>query len=202
MSLPLQIGVTGGIGSGKSVVCQLFSCLDIPIYNADGRAKWLTNHDPQVRNAVISLLGPQAYNTQGFYDTVFVASLVFKDEALLKQLNAIIHPAVLRDTDDWVKQNSGSPYVVKEAAIMNAAGHGNALDYVVVVEAPEELRVKRILERDNRSEEEIRAIIKRQISDESRREIGDFIITNDGNSELIPRVLELHQFFLNKKAGV
>ncbi|NIJ51890.1 dephospho-CoA kinase [Dyadobacter arcticus] len=198
MSRPLQIGVTGGIGSGKSVVCQLFSCLDIPVYNADRRAKWLTNHDPEIKERVLTLLGTRAYNEQGFYDTSFVASVVFKNEELLKQLNAIIHPVVLRDTENWVIQNSASPYVIKEAAIMKAAGEGNALDYVIVVEAPFDLRIERILERDKRSEEEVKSIIQRQVSDESRRRIGDFIVANNEVSELIPQVLELHQLFLRK----
>lgn len=196
MGLPLLIGVTGGIGSGKSMVCRLFECLDIPIYYADSRAKWLTNNDPEIREKVIALLGAEAYDREGRYDTRFVASSVFNNEPLLKELNAIIHPVVLRDTKDWVAQHAGSPYVVKEAAIMAKAGHANAVDYVVVVEAPVALRIQRILQRDKRTEQEIRAIIERQVSDESRREIADFIVYNDDTSELIPQVLHLHETFL------
>jgi dephospho-CoA kinase len=199
MSLPLQIGVTGGIGSGKSVVCQLFSCLEIPIYNADSRAKWLTNHNPEIREKVISLLGPESYRIDGSYNTSFVASVVFKNENLLTKLNAIIHPVVMQDTKKWVSEHAYAPYVIKEAAIMNGAGKGNSLDYVVVVEAPEELRIERILQRDSRKEEEIRAIIKRQVSDEAREKIADFVITNDKTSALIPQVLQLHQRFLGEK---
>ncbi|TLV01080.1 dephospho-CoA kinase [Dyadobacter luticola] len=201
-SKPLQIGVTGGIGSGKSMVCQLFACLDIPVYQADSRAKWLSNYHVEVRRQIVELLGPQAYNDQGLYDTTYVASQVFQNETLLKQLNAIIHPAVMRDTNEWVERNATSPYVVKEAAIMNAAGQGNSLDYVVVVDAPVELRVQRILQRDRRTEQEIRAIITRQVSDESRRGIADFVITNDESSRLIPQVLDLHQIFLGKRKVV
>ncbi|WAC09825.1 dephospho-CoA kinase [Dyadobacter pollutisoli] len=196
MSLPLQIGVTGGIGSGKSIVCQVFSCLEIPVYHADSRAKWLTNHEPEIREKVTDLLGPESYDSSGMYNTSFVASVVFKDEKLLKKLNAIIHPVVMRDTQHWVSEHADSPYVLKEAAIMNAAGQGNSLDYVVVVHAPEDLRIKRILQRDNRSELEIRSIIKRQASDESRKQIADFIITNDETAALIPQVLHLNHQFL------
>lgn len=201
MGLPLLIGVTGGIGSGKSMVCRLFECLDIPIYYADGRAKWLTNNDPEIREKVIALLGAGAYDREGRYDTRFVASRVFNNEPLLKELNAIIHPVVLRDTKDWVARHGGSPYVVKEAAIMAKAGQANAVDYVVVVEAPVALRIQRILERDKRTEQEIRAIIERQVSDESRREIADFIVHNDDASELIPQVLHLHETFLKAKSS-
>ena len=195
MELPLLIGVTGGIGSGKSMVCRLFECLDIPIYYADSRAKWLTNHDPEIREKVVALLGPEAYDSAGLYDTRFVASSVFNNEPLLKSLNAIIHPVVLRDTKEWVAQHAGAPYVVKEAAIMAKAGQANAVDYVVVVEAPVELRIQRILQRDQRTEQDIRAIIERQVSDESRRDIADYIVNNDDTSELIPQVLRLHEIF-------
>ena len=198
--MSLQIGITGGIGSGKSVVCQLFACLGIPIYNADSRAKWLTNHDPVIRENVIALLGNQAYDAAGRYNTSYVSSVVFKDESLLKQLNAIIHPVVMQDTLAWVQNNKESPYLIKEAAIMNKAGDKNSLDVVVVVEAPLDLRIKRILQRDKRSEAEIRTIVQRQATDEERRNVADFIIYNDEASALIPQVLKLHNIFkLGKK---
>jgi dephospho-CoA kinase len=199
--MSLQVGVTGGIGSGKSVVCQLFACLGVPIYNADSRAKWLTNNDPVIRKNVTDLLGSEAYDEAGIYNTSYVSSRVFQDENLLKQLNAIIHPVVMQDTLNWVQSNQASPYVVKEAAIMNKAGDKNSLDYVVVVEAPLNLRIKRILQRDNRTKEQISAIIQRQVSDDERRNIADFLIFNDEESALIPQVLKLHEIFkLGKKA--
>lgn len=200
MGLPLLIGVTGGIGSGKSMVCRLFECLDIPVYYADSRAKWLTNNDQEIREKVVALLGNEAYDNAGLYDARFVASRVFKNEPLLKELNAIIHPVVLRDTREWVSRNTGLPYVVKEAAIMAKAGQANAVNYVVVVEAPVELRIQRILQRDSRTEQEIRAIIERQVSDESRRQIADYIVNNDDTSELIPQVLHLHETFLKARS--
>jgi dephospho-CoA kinase len=196
---PFVIGITGGIGSGKSIVCKLFSCLGISIYDADTRAKWLTNHDTTIRNKVIDLLGPEAYNSDGEYNRPYVASVVFHNESLLKELNAIIHPVVLRDTDAWMSARINDAYVIKEAAIMNAAGDKNNLDCVVVVQAPVELRIKRILERDQRSESEIRAIIERQVSDES---IADFIILNDENSALIPQILNLHKAFLRRQTSL
>ena len=147
------------------------------------------------------MLGNEAYDNAGRYNTRFVASSVFKNEPLLKELNAIIHPVVLRDTKAWVTQNAGAPYVVKEAAIMAKAGQTNAVDYVVVVEAPVGLRIQRILQRDKRTEQEIKAIIERQVSDESRREIADYIVNNDDASELIPQVLHLHETFLKARSS-
>lgn len=195
---PLQIGVTGGIGSGKSVVCKIFSCLQVPVYEADSRAKWLTNNNQKIREKVIDLLGEKSYNSEGLYDSSYVASIVFKEEILLKKLNAIIHPIVMEDTEKWVLDKSNAAYIIKEAAIMNKAGDRNNLDYVIVVQAPVDLRIKRILYRDNRRKEEIRAIIERQVSDEDRNKIADFVINNDETLALIPQVLKLHQLFSSK----
>lgn len=195
----MKVGVTGGIGSGKSIVCKLFSCLGIPVYDADTRAKWLTNYDPVIREAVIQLLGSESYTENGEYNRPFVSSLVFKNPDLLKKLNEIIHPAVGRDTDEWMKMHANAPYVIKEAAIMNKAGNNNNLDCVIVVKASVDLRLKRIKNRDkSRSEEEILAIIERQVSDEERNAIADFTIDNNENAGLIPQVLELHQIFLEQ----
>ena len=194
---PLQIGITGGIGSGKSIVCKIFSCLGISVYDADSRAKWLTNNNVEIREKVIALLGEKAYNASQVYDRSYVSSIVFKDENLLKKLNAIIHPVVMKDTERWFGERSKERYVIKEAAIMNRAGENNSLDYVVVVKSPVELRIRRVIQRDNRQESEVRAIIERQISDEERDKIADFMITNDDKSGLIPQVLKLHNLFID-----
>ena len=196
-SLPIQVGVTGGIGSGKSVVCRIFACLGTPVYEADQRANWLANHDPDIRRQVLSLLGPDSYTSEGTYNRTYVASRVFTEPALLQQLNHIIHPRVFADSDRWLQAQAGRPYVLREAALMNKAGDGNTLDYVIVVKVPLPLRMQRTKLRDpHRSETEIRAIIERQISDESRLQLADFVIDNDQESALIPQVLKLHQYFL------
>jgi dephospho-CoA kinase len=196
VSSPIQIGITGGIGSGKSIVCKVFACLGISVYDADTRAKWLTNHHTHIREKVIALLGTEAYDEQGNYNRPYVASRVFQNEVLLKRLNEIIHPVVFRDTEEWISEKVGEAYVIKEAAIMKGAGDGNTLDYVVVVTAPEAIRIKRILLRDDRSESEIRAIIARQVTDEMRASIADFTINNDDFTAIIPQVLGLHKEFL------
>ncbi len=198
---PLQIGVTGGIGSGKSLVCTIFATLGIPIYEADTRAKWIINNNPNVKSEIIKLLGQEAYGSDGLYKNKYVASKVFSDPMLLAKLNAIIHPSVGEDTMSWIAAHINDPYVIKEAAIMKAAGDENNLDYVIVVDAPESVRIERILKRDQRTQSEIKAIISRQITDEQRTEIADFTIINDGSSLLIPQIWKLHQYFLAISKG-
>lgn len=201
---PLQIGVTGGIGSGKSVVCRLFQALGIPVYAADERAKWLTEHDPILRADIQRVLGPAVYDQSrgpgfGHYNRAWVASQVFANPELLSQLNAVIHPRVHSDTQAWVRQHSDKPYVVKEAALMKAAGDGNTLDKVIVVVAPLALRLKRIRQRDpHRSEEEILNIINRQIIDDERLALADYVVYNDETQLLIPQIISLHKDFLQQ----
>jgi dephospho-CoA kinase len=196
MTTPLQIGVTGGIGSGKSVICQVFHMLGAPIYVADERAKWLTEHDPILKADIVRVLGRDAYDAAGRYNRGWVASQVFSSPELLSQLNGVIHPRVQADTAQWVRQNAGRPYVVKEAAIMKAAGPASGLDKVIVVQAPLDIRIARIRERDpQRSESEIRNIIQRQISDGERLALADYVIDNDESRLLLPQVLTLHALF-------
>lgn len=201
MKPPLQIGVTGGIGSGKSVVCQVFRALGVPVYEADARAKWLTEHDPILKADIIRVLGPEAYNPIGRYDRSWVATQVFANPERLLALNSVIHPRVFADTALWVDQHIGLPYVIKEAALMQAAGVGNSLDKVIVVHAPVALRIKRIQKRDPyRSAAEIQHIIDRQISDDERLSLADYVLKNDESQLLLPQILRLHEDFLRQWA--
>lgn len=197
MKRPLQIGVTGGIGSGKSVVCAVFRALGVPIYVADDRARWLTDHDPILKADIVRLLGPDAYTAAGRYNRPWVASQVFQEPDLLHQLNALIHPRVFADTANWVEQHQDFPYIIKEAALMKAAGDRNTLDKVVVVQAPLDLRIARIRQRDpHRSEAEIRGIIQNQLSDDDRAKIADYVLLNDEKTLLLPQIVRLHDVFL------
>jgi len=201
MKHPLQIGVTGGIGSGKSMVCRVFKALGVPVYEADERAKWLTEHDPILKADISRVLGPLAYDTQGRYNRAWVATQVFADPARLAQLNAVIHPRVLSDTVAWVGQHASQPYVIKEAALMRAAGDGNSLDKVIVVQAPVAVRIERIRQRDpHRSDDEIQHIIRRQISDDERRQLADYVLDNDESRLLLPQILSLHAVFSAQSA--
>lgn len=193
----VKVGITGGIGSGKSIVCKIFEILGVPVYNADERAKWLTNNDLQLKKEIKELLGRQAYDADGMYNRKWVAEQVFTNPDLLKQLNMLIHPRVFEDTERWMEQHRDKPYTIKEAALMNRAGEGNDLDKVVVVIAPLDLRIKRIQQRDpQRSLEEIEAIIKRQKTEEEFKQIADYQLINNEKTMLIPQVLSLHERFL------
>lgn len=194
---PFQVGITGGIGAGKSVVCRLFELLGVPLYVSDERAKWLTQHDLSLKERIVGLLGEEAYTADGTYNRPYVAGKVFGDAELLSKLNAIIHPAVFQDYTDWLSRQR-FPYIVKEAALMKAAGQGNTLDWVLLVEAPLDVRIRRIQKRDpHRSLAEIEAIIAKQAGDEQRREWANGIIQNDEHSPLIRQVLVWHQRILS-----
>lgn len=186
------IGITGGIGSGKSLICKIFSIMDIPIYDADTRAKYLINNDLSLKNSIKNLLGNNAYISTDEYNRKWVASQVFSNPDLLKQLNSLVHPCVHKDAHDWVKNYPKSPFLLYEAALMKAAGDNNMFDKIIVVNAPIDLRIKRIQARDNRSEQEIKAIIERQISDEERLEIADYVIENDDKTPVLEQVLRLY----------
>lgn len=191
--MPHQIGITGGIGAGKSTVCQIFATLGVPIYEADARAKYLIQHDNILKNKIIDLLGSKAYAPNGAYNRAWVAAQVFDNQDLLKNLNAIVHPRVFEDTQAWVQTHAASAYVLKEAAIMNTrAGHGNALHKIILVTAPIDLRVARIQRRDpRRSRQEIQEIINRQMTDAERLPLADYVVVNDNRQPLIEQVLAL-----------
>jgi dephospho-CoA kinase len=190
----LQIGVTGGIGSGKSLVCKIFSTLGAAIYDADSRAKWLTNNDAKIKEEITAHFGPEAYNSTGL-NRDFIAKKVFNNGGQLQTLNSIIHPAVGIDYKNWV-DDQNAPYVVKEAALMFESGSYKTLDKVINVSAPLELRIARVLKRDAfRSREEVLAIISKQLSEEERNERSDYVIINDERQMLLPQVIGLHERF-------
>lgn len=188
------IGITGGIGSGKSIICKIFEVLGVPVYYADERAKWLTNNDLQLRKEIKELLGREAYDSNGLYNRKWVAGQVFANPELLKILNSLIHPRVFEDTKRWIKQHENYTYILREAALTNAAGNGNDLDKLIVVTSPLELRIERIKKRDpQRTEEEIRAIIARQKTEGEFLQIANYQIINNEIQLLIPQVLALHE---------
>lgn len=189
----IRVGITGGIGSGKSVVCEMFRTLEIPIYQADQRAKWLIKNSPFVKSKIVDLLGPHSYEN-GNYNKQWVAQKVFTDSTLLNKLNAIVHPAVALDWESWLKANKNQTYVLKEAALMDK----KSVDKIILVYAPKEIRINRVLNRDPfRSREDVEAILKNQKTDEEFKEIADFIIENDNEKLLISQVLKLNKELLN-----
>lgn len=195
-----KIGITGGIGSGKSTVCRILEAQGVPVYDSDTRAKALMNTDPGVVGELVRLFGPEAY-ADGEVNRPYIASLVFTDESLMARMNAIVHPAVYRDFERWAGSEevrreldrSGNRYVVLESAILIESGWYGKVDRTVVVTAPEEVRIERVVRRDNTSEELVRMRIRCQMSDAERREYADEEIVADENHPVLPQVLALHE---------
>ena len=187
----LRIGITGGIGSGKSTVARIFSLLGVAVYNADERAKWLMAHDKKLISNIITQFGQDSY-IDGELNKQYLADKVFKDELLVKKLNAQVHPAVASDFADW-SSNYNSGYVLKEAALLFETKSYRELDATILVVSPIELRIKRIKKRDpQRSTEQIENIIARQMATAEALDLADYVIDNDDSKLLIPQVLELH----------
>jgi len=195
--MPLQIGITGGIGSGKSLVCRIFLCLGIPVYDADSHAKNLMTTDGILISNIRKEFGPLSYNTDGSLNRKYLSATVFNDANKLETLNGLVHPRVAFDYTNWLSEHSHHPYVVKEAALLYEAGSYQQLDRIIVVSAPDELRIERIVKRDpQRSKEQIAAIIGKQMPQEEKMRRADFVVVNDETTLLIPQVLGLHAAFL------
>lgn len=197
MKKPLQIGITGGIGSGKSLVSRIFKLLGVPVYDADSRAKSIMTTDGILVSQIKKEFGVLSYRADGGVNREYLAERVFNDPEKLKQLNAWVHPRVGEDFIRWVTEQS-SAYVLKEAALLFEARSNTALDKIIVVSAPEALRISRVLQRDkHRTEQQVRDIIRNQLSEEEKLKRADYILVNDDSKLLIPQVLELHQQFLS-----
>ncbi len=193
----IQVGITGGIGSGKTTVCNIFKELGVPIYFADQRAKDLYIENADVKKKVIELLGEGSYTTSGEVNKAFIAQHVFQDKTQLTALNAIIHPAVRTDYEHWCK-NQTAAYVLREAAILIESGAYQTCDKIIVVTAPEALRIERVVQRDQTSEQEVKNRIMHQLTDIERLEYADFEIINDGEQSLVKQVLAIHQALVNE----
>jgi dephospho-CoA kinase len=188
----LKVGITGGIGSGKTTVCQIFETLGIPVYYADQRAKWLMVHDPALVAGIKQLLGDKAYLPDGSLDRAYIAQRVFNATDLLQQLNQLVHPAVAEDGERWHCAQTGVPYTLKEAALLFESGTYQAMDKMITVFAPEEMRLQRVLARDGGEPDAVRARMKNQMPDEEKMRRADFVIYNDGRRSLVQQVLEIH----------
>ena len=191
----LRVGITGGIGSGKTTVCRIFEALGVPVYDADHWAKWLIANDPDVRAALIALFGSEAYLPDGTYNRTLVAALVFSDAEKLAALNAAVHPAVERHSRAWHERHAqaGHPYTLKEAALLVESGSHRFLDALIVVTAPEAIRVRRVVQRDGVPEAAVQARMRNQMPESEKAALADFLIVNDGQHLLIPQVWAVHQ---------
>lgn len=188
--MAIKIGITGGIGSGKSVVSRLLEVMGIPVYISDTASKGLMISDGFIRQELQALLGKEVY-AGGVLNKPLLASYLFGSADHARQVNGIVHPRVKADFRQWVCQHSSRPIVGIESAILVEAGFADEVDKVVMVYAPEEIRIARAVRRDASSREQIEKRIRSQMNDEEKRRYADFVIANDGATPLIPQVLEL-----------
>lgn len=190
----LRVGLTGGIGSGKTTVARIFESLGIPVYNADTSAKRLMNSDEKLRGEIIKVFGANSYKGTEL-NRSFLSSEIYNDEKKLDKLNALVHPVVFRDVKSWAEKQT-SPYVIEEAAILFESGSNKFQDFIIGVTAPEEFRIRRLKKRDGKTEEEIRFYISRQMDEEKKMSLCDVVIQNDERQMLVPQVLAVHKRLL------
>ena len=191
-----RVGLTGGIGSGKTLISSIFEKLGVSVYNADSAARKLMNSDAGLKGGIISLFGEQAYGNDGL-NRQYLADSVFGDEEKLAGLNRIVHPAVRLDFIRWSTLQGGSPYVIEEAAILFESGASQEMNYSVLVYAPEELRISRVMKRDGVGREAVQRRMGHQLSEEEKMKMADHVLFNDGKEMLLPQVIELHNKILN-----
>jgi dephospho-CoA kinase len=185
------VGLTGGIGSGKTLIAKIFTHLGIPVFNADLESRNILENDTDVRYWLTEWFGHNIY-VNGYPDRTAISKIVFNDSEKLIKMNNLMHPKVMVRFSQWVNEHQNNPYCIHEAAILFESGFYNHMDSTILVTAPEGIRINRISHRDNVSEESIRQRIQNQWSDEKKVPLATYIIKNDGKSPLIPKVLEIH----------
>lgn len=193
----LKIGLTGGIGSGKTTVAKMFEILGIPVYYADDAARKLMNEDETLKTSIITHFGEASYKNNEL-DRKYLAGIVFNDKEKLDLLNSFIHPVTIRNSEEWMQQQT-APYAIKEAALLFESGAAENLDYVIGVYAPQHIRVKRVMARDGVKADEVMKRISRQIDEEMKMKLCDFVITNNEQKLVIPQVLELDRLLREKQ---
>lgn len=187
-----KIGLTGGIGSGKSTVAEIFLGLGIPVFNSDLIARKLQNEDAELKKNIATVFGSEIY-IDGKLDRGKIAEMVFTDKKKLEQLNSIVHPAVANAFEKFCEENENAKYVIKEAAILFEIGAEKALDKMIVVSAPDELRINRVMERDLVSREEVLRRMNNQLLQEDKVKKADFVIINDGQELILPQLMSIHE---------
>lgn len=196
----LKVGITGGIGSGKTTICQIFESIDIPVYYADERAKWLMSNDLKLISGLKAHFGVDAYFPDGSLNRNHISNMVFKNSSKLSTLNALVHPAVAADAEIWFQKQKNAPYALKEAALLVESKSYLNLDRLIVVAAPLELRIQRVMNRDGVDRQKVEARISHQMPEEDKLRYADFIINNDGIQLLVPQVIAIHRTLLSLSA--
>ncbi len=197
MGKTIQVGVTGGIGVGKTTVGQIFETLGAPIYKSDDRAKILMNSNDQLKSQIIEAFGYDAYNRDKQLNRSYLATVVFNNPKKLQVLNSLVHPAVLEDYRNWFSEQNNVPYTIKEAALMFETDSHKSMDCIIVVTCPINLRIDRIVKRDHMKRDEVLKRIENQMSDKQRLEKAQYRVKNDGKQSIIKQTIDLHHKFLN-----
>jgi dephospho-CoA kinase len=193
----LKVGLTGGIGAGKSIVASIFRLLNVPVYDADTAAKNLMNQDEALKEKIIQNFGSSAY-LNGSLNRPYISAQVFSNKEKLELLNSLVHPATIKDANKWFEKQQ-SPYVIKEAALLFESGTAADYDYVIGVTAPEAMRIKRAMNRDNATREQIKERMKNQMEESIKMKLCDYIIHNDERVLILPQILQIHKALLQQK---
>ena len=192
----LKVGITGGIGSGKTTIAKFFEVLGIPVYYADDEAKRLMNEDEMLKEKIQYHFGKECY-LDGKLNRKWLSNLVFNNDEKLSLLNRIVHPATILAAQVWMQQQT-TPYALKEAALIFETGSQQQLDYVIGVFTPVPMRIQRVIQRDGLSREEVKNRMEKQMEETTKMRLCDFIITNDEQELVIPQVLAIHEILLSK----
>ena len=195
-----KIGVTGGIGSGKTTVCQVFELLGIPVFYADYEAKKVMQNDLLLMDGIKEAFGPESFFATGELNRKHLAEIVFNNPEKLHLLNSLVHPAVFRAFDRWASEQK-SQYVIKEAALLFESGSYKDCTHTLLVTAPEAMRIDRVVKRDRVSEEEVKRRMDKQLPDSEKEKLADLVLQNDEKELLIPQILQLHQMFLGESSA-
>jgi dephospho-CoA kinase len=192
----LKVAITGGIGSGKSLVCQVFKTLGIPIFDADAVSNQLVEHDAALKTAIIELFGKEAYKNN-IYNRKYIASIVFSQAEMLQALNALVHPKAIEAAKQWFEKQQ-SPYAIKEAAILFESNSEKDIDIIIGVTAPEQVRIERVMQRTGYSKEEVIKRMQQQMPDEEKMAKCNYVIQNNDTDAILPQILQIHQQLINK----
>lgn len=193
-----KVGLTGGIGAGKSLVAQMFKVLGVPVYNSDIEAQKLMTQHPEVKAQVIEAFGEVSYLWDGQVNREYLAAVVFNQPEKLKILNSIVHPALWKDSVEWAERQAPKPYTIHEAAILFETGGYKNMDFNILIYAPADERILRTMNRDKVDRHAVIARMDKQMPEEKKMDLVDHVIYNDGSNSLITQVVELHHLLLEK----
>lgn len=200
--MALIVGLTGGIGAGKSLCARIFKLLDVPVYSADDEAKNLMTYNPVLRASLIDIFGPNTYQSDGSLNRPYLASTIFNDKTLLKKMNQLVHPEVGKHFLNWCNEHKDAPYIMQENAILFQSGLQKNFDKIIFVDAPEKLRIQRAAMRDGVNADKIIERIKNQLPVQDQRDQSDYIIENDGIRSLVIQVLMIHRALIDHSASL